>query len=249
MSGEPAPAETNYWVSLLDEGYRASAALRAGEEVPENAPVWVQKIPHNMFNIISPKLQSKTAMKPTPAKLGVFFGSLFVQFEQFKLFMSCPKPPPGSEAEKAYQKGLQLTPGGHLIGRKDLPERMTELAAVSHKAVLRVLAERPSNEAAEFFKGFARGLSQPSDRIAPRIVDGKPQLSEAQCKKISTLMVYSVSLQRWREIEALGTSTEAYDFLAKIIPAEFLGYDPERIRRMFARLGKKFKDPGRPENR
>jgi hypothetical protein len=60
------------------------------------------------------------------------------------------------------------------------------------------------------------------------------------------LIVYTVARHNWRELDALKTSQEAFQWFEKRIPAELLGNDPERIRKMFYRVGKRFKAPGRP---
>jgi hypothetical protein len=58
--------------------------------------------------------------------------------------------------------------------------------------------------------------------------------------------VYGVTLMNWQAIDKLTSSKKAYDFLCKLLSVEMVGDDPERIRRMFGRVGKQFKRPGRP---
>jgi hypothetical protein len=71
-------------------------------------------------------------------------------------------------------------------------------------------------------------------------------LTAAEKKRLNTLAVYGVALTNWRKLDILKTSRKAYDFLVKLLSVDVVGHDPERIRRMFGRLGKQFGPPGRP---
>jgi hypothetical protein len=115
------------------------------------------------------------------------------------------------------------------------------------ETVKKILEQRPVNEQADFFKGFSRGLRQNPRSLMPEIENGKPKFSPKQFETMRRVMVYLIARHHWRELDALETSQQAFEWFEKRLPTEILGNDPERIRKMFYRAGKKFKAPGRPK--
>ena len=213
--------------------------------MPEGLPKWVEKLFLQLMNLAMPKIRLRPGMKPTPDKIGVFIGSELVQIEHAKAMMALP--PPQTEAQRAgFAKGISLLPDPEIFTALKASNGVSEMEPRVKNIISRVLNERPLNDVSEFFRGFARGLKRSNDSLLPKIVDGKASYTPKQFEKIRTLMIYSVAAQRWQQIDSQQTSREAYDFLAKFLPPEILGFDPERIRKMFYRLGKKFKDGGRP---
>jgi len=239
--------ETNdkFWLSLVEE---LDVQARGEVEMPSGLPEWVEKLIMQMLNLMSPKLQLRNGDKPTPVKVGVLMACQTVQISQARQMKALPAPPT-PELRAAFAKGVSLGPDPSLVEDGKILERFDEMESKIRNVILRIQAERPLVESAEFLKGYARGLRQPSASIVPKIVDGKPSYTPKQMENMRTMMIYSVTIQKWQQIDKLDTSRGAYDFLAKFIPYEFLGVDPERIRKMFYRLGKKFKDGGRPANK
>jgi len=112
---------------------------------------------------------------------------------------------------------------------------------------MRVLKDRSLREAAEFFRGLSRGLSQNERSLVPELKDGRLQYTPKQFERMRRIVVYLLARHNWRELDKLETSQEAFQWFEKRLPEQILGNDPERIRKMFYRVGKRFKKPGRPE--
>ena len=147
--------------------------------------------------------------------------------------------------------GVKLaTPSGFDVdaGRSNLPAVRDKICSV----VAEVLKERPLQESAEFFRGFSRGLRQNSKGLTPEIIDGIARFTPEQLRRIGTILVYLLTRHNWREIDKLETSKQAFEWFEKRFPPPLLpliGNDPERIRKMFYRVGKTFKFPGKPKKR
>jgi hypothetical protein len=237
-------AERNYWLALFGELEAASTAMRhRPEPAPSSEPKWVLKLQFDLMNQFAPKLQLRPGLKPTPARIGTAIGCLLANFAETKAQLSLPKGV--REAGYAAIAGavgaydLRAAEGGV---QSHLPDLEAKIKAV----LLRVLDERPPLEAAEFFKGLGRGLETARRSLVPQMVNGAPSFTPEQFERIRTMTIYWVTLLHWHAIDALESSTAAFDFLARLLPAEILGFDPERTRKMFQRFGKKFKGPGAP---
>jgi hypothetical protein len=126
-----------------------------------------------------------------------------------------------------------------------LPNQMPVVQQALANVIHRVLG-RPVEEREKFFLAMGRGLKQPKSVLLPEIVNGQPQITAAQLKRLRTVSVYWVTLMNWQAIDELSSSKQAYEFLRKLMPVELVGHDPERIRRMFSRSGKRFRQPGQP---
>jgi hypothetical protein len=113
--------------------------------------------------------------------------------------------------------------------------------------IMRVLKDRSLQEAAEFFRGLSRGLSQNERSLVPEFKDGQLQYTPRQFELMRRIVVYLLARHNWRELDQLETSQQAFEWFEKRLPEPILGNDPERIRKMFYRVGKRFKKPGRPE--
>lgn len=236
-----------YWLSVVDELVTVTHPLRGGGEL-EDEPTWVNKLTYEFFNMITPKMQLRAGIRPTADKVGVIIGSHFVQIAQAAAFRELPKPQ--SEAFlAAFNMGVRLgtPPGGF-----DIEAVQRKIPAVRDKVVstiTRILKERPLQEAAEFFKGLSRGLSQNERSLVPDFRDGRVQYTPKQFEVMRRVIVYTVARHNWRELDKLETSQQAFEWFEKRLPAAILGNDPERIRKMFYRVGKRFKKPGRPQKR
>src|ERR1017187_9391766 len=236
-----------YWITLVEELVAITKPLRGGHELASDEPAWVDKLTFEMFNMVAPKMQLRAGNKPTPDKIGVMIGSYLVLAEQMKALQQVPKPTTES-GRAAYYVGNQLAIPPNFSNGAELMQR--HWAGVEQRiqsVIARVLRERSSSEAAEFHKGLGRGLTDKSRSIVPQIENGQPKYTAKQFELIRRVMVYMLARHRWREIEKLETSQQAFEWFEKLLPPQILGNDPERIRKMFYRVGKKFKTPGRPK--
>ena len=173
-------------------------------------------------------------------------GSHWVQMAQAVILSKSPKP--ATEAGlAAFNMGVRLgtPPGGF-----DVEAVYQKLPAVRDKicsTIMRVLKDRSLQEAAEFFRGLSRGLSQNERSLVPGFKDGRLQYTPKQFELMRRIVVYLLARHNWRELDQLETSQQAFEWFEKRLPEPILGNDPERIRKMFYRVGKRFKKPGRPE--
>jgi hypothetical protein len=241
--------EKDYWMELFEEFGPLTEPMSNGmTQMPMDVPKWVSKVQFQMVNLLAPKLQVRAGMKMNPARLGVFVGFNLFHCTQVVAMLGIPKPPDGPRLE-AFMAGANLAGGAEILSREDNAKRLQELERGVRRIVARVLDERPLAEAIPFFKGFTRGIQGSGIGLVPRIVEGQPQFTPRQVRTMSTVIIYSVITRDWEVIDSLETSMEAYKYLFDRIPGEFLGNDPERIRALFNRAGKKFKEPGRPRGR
>jgi hypothetical protein len=240
----------DYWMKLFEEFGPLTAPLSSGEESGlDDVPKWVTKVQFQLGNLLAPKLQFKAGMKMNADKLGVFVGFNLFQCTQALSAIEAPRPAAGPGLD-AFMQGAKIAGGSpEILMRDDNSKRITNLQQGAKRIVARVLEEKPLIEAVPFFKGLARGMQGSGIGLIPRFVNGVPQYTPRQMQAISTVIIYSVVLREWRAIDSLQTSAEAYDYLGKRIPPEVLGFDPERIRALFKRVGKSFKAPGRPSGR
>jgi len=140
---------------------------------------------------------------------------------------------------------LGTPPGGF-----DIEGALQNIPGVRDKicsTITRVLKDRSLQEAAEFFRGFSRGLTQNERSLVPNIKDGRLQYTPKQFELMRRIIVYLLARHNWRELDELETSQQAFEWFERRLPGRILGNDPERIRKMFYRVGKRFKKPGRPE--
>jgi hypothetical protein len=237
----------SYWLKLVHDLVGITRPLRGGHEMATDEPAWVDKLTCEVFNMITPKMQLRAGAKPTADKIGAMIGSHLVQIAQVKHFANIPKPTEGG-ARLAFRMGYGLgTPPGFENGAALMRQNLPSVEGQIQKVVARVLSERPLHEAAEFFKGLSRGLAQNERSLIPEIQNGQPKYNPKQFELMRRLMVYVIARHNWRELDQLKTSQQAFEWFEKRLPAPILGNDPERIRKMFYRVGKRFKEPGRPK--
>jgi hypothetical protein len=236
-----------YWLSVVDNLVSVTQPLRGGYEL-EDEPAWVTKLTCELFNMFTPKIQFRAGMRPTADKVGVIIGSHWVQMAQAAALRELPKPV-SERASAAFNTGVRLgtPPGGF-----DIEAVYQNMPAVRDKIVSSIpgiLKDRPLQEAADFFRGLGRGLSQNERSLVPVFKDGRLQYTPKQFELMRRFIVYLLARHNWRELDKLETSQQAFEWFEKRLPEQILGNDPERIRKMFYRVGKRFKKPGRPEKR
>jgi hypothetical protein len=228
-----------FWISvldLLDDDEPLDPKLDPNEITSEDAPAWVTKLAAEVLTMVMPPIQLRIGDRPTPEKVGALIGN--------HLALSETVMDGSSPLSAGFQALLQSAKP--LLGGFDgvaAVQEMAERRPRAQKALVRVIAkvlERPDGERYGFFRAFTRGI-----RPAKISSESRP-LTAAEKKRLNTLAVYGVALTNWRKLDRLKTSREAYDFLVKLLSVDVVGHDPERIRRMFARVGKRFGAPGRP---
>jgi hypothetical protein len=234
-----------YWLSVVDNLVSVTQPLRGGYEL-EDEPPWVTKLTCELFNMITPKIQFRAGMRPTADKVGAIIGSHLVQMAEAAAFRELPKPTT-EPALAAFNMGVRLgtPPGGFDIEAvyQNLPALREKISAT----IAGILKNRPLQEAAEFCRGLSRGLSQNDRSLVPDFKDGRLQYTPKQFELMRRVLVYLLARHNWRELDKLETSQQAFEWFEKRLPGPILGNDPERIRKMFYRVGKRFKKPGRPE--
>lgn len=236
-----------YWRNLIDELVAITSPLGGGEKLDSDEPAWVDKLTFEIFNMIAPKMQLRAGKKPTADSAGVMLGSYLVQLGQAKAMAHLPKPTTES-ARAVYDQAYELATPPDLRNGPELMQRhLPEVERQIESIIGRVLKDRSSRDAAEFYRGFGRGLEDTSRSLMPQIENGRPKYTAKQFELVRRLIVYVLARHRWRELDQLKTSQEAFEWFEKRVPPEFLGNDPERIRKMFYRVGKRFKEPGRPK--
>lgn len=228
-----------FWISvldLLDDDEPLDPKLDPNEITGEEGPAWVTKLAAEVLTILMPPIQLRIGDRPTPEKVGALIGNHLALTE----IVMAGSAPVNAGFQALLQSAKPLLGGFDGVAAV---HEMAERRPRAQKALVRVIAkvlERPDEERYRFFRAFTRG-------IRPEKVSSEPRpVTAAEKKRLNTLTVYGVALMNWRKLDILKTSKEAYDFLVKLLSVDVVGHDPERIRRMFGRLGKQFGPPGRP---
>jgi len=193
----------------------------------------VTKLGLELVTMLMPRVQMRVGDRATPEKIGAVVGSSLALMEAS---VAAVRQPALEQALKVFSSVL----GGFdvLRGAKLLPQRNEGVRVALVRSMERIL-DRPNDERYRFFRAMSRSM-----RPSKGSNDAGPTLHEK--RRLNTIGVYGVTLMNWQTIDKMRSSKEAYDFLCKLVPVEIVGHDPERIRRMFGRLGKQFKAPGRP---
>ena len=208
-------------------------------------PAWVTKLTLELMGMIMPRVQLRIGQRATPEKVGALVGAHMALCHEVGVRMG-----PNADDRDIYQAAMKLIePAIKPFRPGEVAREVPELLASVRRqfgTVMPKILERPIHECSGFFSALGRGLRKPKSTFMPEVVDGKPKASPLQMRRLKTMTVYWVTLMNWQAIDRLTNSKQAYDFLCKLLPIEIVGHDPERIRRMFSRLGKQFKAPGRP---
>ena len=225
----------------------AGEPLRGGLSNPDNLPPWVEKLVREILNLQIPKNPFRPGLEISPKQVGRALGSQFVFFAQHKRSQAI-----SAAGIPAVKMGFDVAcvsakPQFDLQAAvKNAEVHLAEVEARYRQTLLRVMEERPFDEVADFFCGFATGLRNMEHSIIPEPASGVRKFTAQQVQRMRTTAVYWLVFLNWQKIDRLQTSQEAFDFLAAILPEELIGNDAERIRKMFYRFGKKFKASGRP---
>jgi hypothetical protein len=220
-------------MSILDELDDPTSEVLDPTEVFGDGPAWVTKLGIELMTMLTPRLQMRVGDRATPEKVGALVGSSLTLMKGATTTVERP------EAQEALKLFRDLLGGFDVLeAAKRLPQRRERFRVAFVRSIGRIL-ERPNEEQYGFFHAIARAM-----RPCKRSTHGA--LTASEKRQLNTIAVYGVTLMNWRAIDKLKSSKQAYDFLCKLLSVEIVGHDPERIRRMFGRLGKQFKTPGRP---
>jgi hypothetical protein len=225
-----------FWMSILDELDDPTSEVLDPTEIFGEGPAWVTKLGVELMTMLNPRLQLRVGDRATPEKVGALVGSTLTLMEGSGAVVKRPG------VEEALRLFGQLLGGFDVLGAaKLLPKRRERFRVAFVRSIGRIL-DRPNDERYRFFHAMAR-----TTRPAKSSTDGA--LTSSEKRRLNTVAVYGVTLMNWQAIDKLKSSKEAYDLLCKLLPVDIVGHDPERIRRMFDRLEKRFKAPGRPLKR
>jgi hypothetical protein len=223
-------------MSILDDLDDPTSEVLDPTGIFGSGPAWVTKLGGELMTMLTPRLQLRVGDRATPEKVGALVGSNLTLMEGAAAVMEHP----GVEA--ALKLFSQLLGGFDVLGAvKRLPQRREKFRVAFMRAIGRIL-DRPNDERHRFFQAIAR-TTRPAKSSTNRT------LTKSEKRWLNTVAVYGVTLMNWQAIDQLKSSKEAYDLLCNLLPVDIVGHDPERIRRMFDRLGKRFKAPGRPLQR
>jgi hypothetical protein len=211
-------------------------------------PDWVTKLSLEVIEMVMPRVQLRVGQAATPNNVGVTLGSHFALCHQLseRVASMTRRGESHPAAVKTIERAVQPFRPADVVGL--IPELVAWLRPQIGRVTEKVLT-RPLPEISTFFRAVGRGLQNPKSCTLLWMDDDPATLTTGQRKRLRTITVYWITLMNWQAIERLTSSKEAYDFLVKLLPVEIIGHDPERIRRMFSRLGKRFKEPGRPPKR
>jgi hypothetical protein len=225
-----------FWMSILDELDDPTSEMLDPTGISGSGPAWVTKLGAEVMTMLTPRLQLRVGDRATPEKVGALVGSNLTLMEGATAVVKHP----GVEA--ALKLFSRLLGGFDVRGAVErLPQWKERFRVAFVRAIGRIL-DRPNDERHRFFHAIAR-----TTRPVKSSTEGT--LKESEKRWLNTVAVYGVTLMNWQAIDKLRSSKEAYDLLCKLLPVDIVGHDPERIRRMFDRLGKRFKAPGRPLER
>jgi hypothetical protein len=228
-----------FWRSIADE--------MGDEDVPpafdpsgigEETPGWVTKLGVEVMTMVMPRIQLRVGDSATPENVGAVMGNMLMMTETISgLSAMSARFRAHLQNSKKFLNGFDAA-----LASQELPKLGARRRQVMTEAIEKIL-DRPADERFRFFRAFTRGI-QPE-----QLNEKEASLSPSDVRMLNTLTVYGTALMNWQDLEELETSKQAYDFLVNLLSVDVVGHDPERIRRMFGRLGKKFSQPGRPRNR
>ncbi len=231
-------ADEEFWLSIVDNLDVNDVSEHDVSGVAGDTPLWVTKLATEVLTLVNPRLQLRVGDKASAASVGSLTAS------QLRLFAAC-RCFARLNAEQTKNLETAMRVAKPSLAGFDATAAISEFPqreARFHSAVGRVfpkILSRPPDEAFAFLRALSNGV-RPSRSPSQRDL-------RVDQKRLRTLVVYGVTLMHWRTIDRLDSSQAAFRFLETLLPAEIVGYSAERVRRMFARLNKQFRAPGRPK--
>lgn len=217
---------------------------------PDNLPDWVNNVLAELVSQSSPAISIKELRDLTPEKLGRFLGqkcaNAYALGEQLETGLG--KKDQLTQAISAIKKleKLKNKPGvesllhtmniaGNLV--LDFAKDFERFNKNVHDAFQKALDQPSHQEAADFFMGFAKGISKKG--LSPK----------GLAASTTATLIYSKLYFHWQEIDKLPTVTALRNFLIKNgVPENAIG-QIDRLRKLCTRIGYSPAKRGRPKNK
>ena len=163
----------------------------------EKRPKWVLKVTVEILSQVMPAISIKKLREITPKNVGKFLGQKYANLYALK------------ENPQAVKK---------------LGNMAVDLEKNVLQAFKAALGQPSYKEAAEFFQGFAKGMSK------------KGLTSKGMARETTATPIYTMMLIHWREVDRLASVPKLREFLINYgLPKEVVG-DISRLRRLCTRV-------------
>ena len=236
------------WYEQIFEELDFEAAWPANLRSPANwddCPKWLVNVSRELMQQSLPFVPVRRFGTITPETLGTFLGqhcanlyaigdmleagaSRFVKEKAVvSAFQKHGSEPPVASALEAIKEAVSLLVQ---LEKSVLPG----MESLVNRAFTAALNQTNREEAAEFFRGFARGISKPG------LSHGPSALST------TATPIYQRLFFHWKEIGALGSVSELRQLLLREGLSEQTLGQPKRLEKLCERIGLTFRSPGRP---
>lgn len=211
----------------------------------DECPQWLLNVSRELMQQSSPAIPLRHFREVTPETLGAFLGqhcaNLYAISEMLETgvthlanekaivgtFQKYQDHPPVASVLEAINEAVDLFDE---LDDSLLPRFET----LVHRAFKGALDQPNRKEAADFFRGFAHGISKPG------LIAGNSALAT------TATPIYQRLFFHWQEIAELGSVTELRQLLLREgLSEQTLGH-PKRLEKLCERLGLSFRSPGRP---
>ncbi len=242
---EPHPKGT-WWKPFFDElDFSRHLPAGAGGLQAEDGPEWVQNVLRELSRQTLPSLAAGLPKEFSPRTLGLFLGQLCAN--AYAIGSALPAPTTEQiEAEKRFRKFCDQNPDvacakSLLTAVRELEllvlpfsEAVSTLELVAQRVFKSALAQPDYDQAADFFQGFAKGISKRGLTISGLVgrTDATP--------------IYQKLLAHRREVPALRSYSELRQFLIRNGISEQMAGSIKRLQMLCGRIGLRLGKRGRP---
>jgi len=211
---------------------------------PDKRPKWAVKVLIELMSQGMPAISLKKLRVITPDKVGRFWGQKFAILYAFGGKARMQKVPEEIEKAIAYWEKKKDEPNAStaLNGLNFARQMVTEAGNVGPieenllQAFKLALNQPNHQEAVEFFRGFALGLSK------------KGITSKGLALETDATPIYKMMLAHWQEVDRLASVPILRKFLISHGLTESTVGDISRLRRLCTRIGYAPGKRGRPAN-
>ena len=206
-------------------------------------PKWFVKVKIALTSQAMPTIPVKQLWTVTPNKVGRFWGQKFANLYVFGGKSNVPENPQKIQKAIDHWLGRKNEPGAlDVIRQLEMLKRSFQTLAnnfgkLEQNAlkVFKMALEQPQyEEAVEFFKGFAAGISK------------QGMVSKNLAGETDATPIYKMILAHWREVDRLSSVPQLREFLINHgMPDQVVG-DISRLRRLCTRIGYAPGKRGRP---
>jgi hypothetical protein len=209
-------------------------------------PKWYAKVLFALMSQGMPAIPLKRLRAVNPNKVGRFWGQKFATLYAFGGKGQMMQGPHKTQAAIDSWEKRKAEPGAaETIRRLKILKEQLQFAADNTNRieqnllkVFKLALEQPIHqEAVEFFKGFATGLSKPG-------IKGATLAGETDASPI-----YKIMLARWQEVDRLPSVPKLREFLIQHGMSEQVVGDISRLRRLCTRIGYAPGKRGRPSKK